>query len=295
MGEVEPSGGLYPLAASSPCALPEGGSCDPRTFAEECALVTDFGIACRCAADGSVDGTGVVVCDGRTPVPPLPRLCAADVIGGARCSPDEADRVCSQSDGARCICSPDGETDPAFAGYAWLCETPASDACPRGTEAGAVCFGHEGTYCRLGEARCSCVDDPLRDGLTVWECEVPIGGGPTACDATIGEGAACDATLLGERCELEGGSCVCAPSVDGGRDTTTWQCGGPPPADPTLCPDAVTSGELVECRTIGASCDLPDGSGDCRCIEGSDPRVPAMAIGFWDCGGAPPPHPGASE
>ncbi len=282
VSELE-GGGTYPLAAASPCDLAEGAACDLATFTEACALAADFDVACRCVEAG--DGTGVVVCDGRTPVPPSPALCGADVGSGAPCADDEAGRVCGLDDGTRCICGSDDTTDPAA--RTWHCETPGGDACPRGTEAGAVCVGHEGTYCSLGHARCRCIDDPLRDGLTVWECEVPIGGGPTACDDTVViEGDRCEA--LGETCEREGGrSCVCAYAVDGSRDLTTWQCEGPAPIDPAYCPDAVSSGELVECREIGARCSLPDGSGYCACVE--SPAVPPYAVGYWECVGTPPP------
>ncbi|MGE0790353.1 MAG: hypothetical protein AB7S26_32050 [Sandaracinaceae bacterium] len=291
--DLSDGGGAYPLAAAWPCRAAEGAPCS-LSDADDCAWAHDFDVACRCAV--AEDGAGIVVCDGRTPVPPSPTTCADDVVPGGGCAPDEAGRVCLGIDRARCICAPDGETDPALAGYAWSCEGAGPVACGDGVAPGVVCLDALGTSCVMDGARCRCADDPLRDGLPVWECEVPIGGGPSACVDAPRHGAICDAAFVGERCAgVDGAVCRCEASPDGTRDGARWRCDDPGPVtDPVPCPDEVGGGRPVSCRGIGARCFLASGDGYCDCIDTTDPRVPAIAEGTWECVGLPP-VPGARD
>ncbi|MCC6876471.1 MAG: hypothetical protein IT378_19360 [Sandaracinaceae bacterium] len=273
--------GRYPLAGADLCPtdLTDDARCDPSALDARCALASDLDVACRCApAD---DGAAVVRCDVPSPVPPLPPLCSADVAPGSACDPRLASRVCSLPEG-RCVCA-NSNTDPSIESWTWVCEAPAA-YCPRDAAQGSVCAGHEGTSCELASGgRCRCADDPLRDGLTTWECEVPPP--PPACDLTAGavlDGQRCD--VAGQQCNLEGLGCVCAHAVDGARDTLEWQCDRAPAS---VCSDAVRAGERVACDAIGETCGA-DGL-ICRCVE--DPSVPAELghRGAWLCESLPPP------
>ncbi len=258
-----------------------GDPCDPSF--RDCASSTDFAVACACAP--SADGTRRVSCAPPLPVPAI-QICGADVAPGTSCDDVAAEGACILNSGGRCVCRDDASDPrvPPGAHRSWACEVPppGPTACDRLATGAVDCTGFEGASCQLDEAtQCTCASVGARTGAA-WICDTT----PTAIPS-------CGSTTLtcasAPTCALDDGRvCRCAEDGSSPGDGTRYDC---PPRVPTpsYCPAEITlgSGAYVECRDIGATCDIGPSGGRCRCVD--DPsRDPSQPVGVWQCEPPPP-------